>query len=488
MATNQERLAIAWKMIQAGDLAGARGHLLGLTSVDQSFAQAWYLLGSVNQLLGNTTESLANYERVLRTRARSYRNTEQCGGGASGTGNVQGSGGQLANRPPAQTRLRRGPQQSRQCPQGPRRSRSGGRLLPASHRDRSQLLRRLQQPGNGLRAQGNLAESVRCYEKALALKPDNPEMHLNRALAWLQMGDFERGWPEYEWRLKCREFRDSANCGTAVGRQSARGSDDLAVRRPWPRRHDSVHSLCAPGPRARGACDRGLSKTDCPRCWRAARASEQVVPEGSLLPEFAVHAPLMSLPLIFGTTSELGAGSCSLSVSRRRARQPLAGSSWARRAAFKIGVAWQGNPTYRRDRERSFRLAELERVAKTPGVELVSFQRIHGLEQLGEIESQFAVTTHRRTTERLHGHRGGYAIARSGDHSGHVAGSSRRCAWRSRLASAFVRSRLAMAAETVGQSLVSFDATVPARAMGRLGPSLRADGGGAAAFDRSAGR
>ena len=66
MATIQERLAIAWKMVQAGDLAGARGHLLGLTAVDQSFAQAWYLLGSVNQLLGNTTESLANYERVLR--------------------------------------------------------------------------------------------------------------------------------------------------------------------------------------------------------------------------------------------------------------------------------------------------------------------------------------------------------------------------------------------------------------------------------------
>ena len=54
--------------------------------------------------------------------------------------------------------------------------------------------------GNGLRAQGHLAESVSCYEKALELKPGNPQMHLNRALAWLQMGDFERGWPEYEWR------------------------------------------------------------------------------------------------------------------------------------------------------------------------------------------------------------------------------------------------------------------------------------------------
>ena len=45
-----------------------------------------------------------------------------------------------------------------------------------------------------------------CYDQALALKPDHPLVHLSRALSWLQMGDFERGWPEYEWRLKCKEY------------------------------------------------------------------------------------------------------------------------------------------------------------------------------------------------------------------------------------------------------------------------------------------
>ena len=29
---------------------------------------------------------------------------------------------------------------------------------------------------------------------------------MSRALCWLQMGDFERGWAEYEWRLKCKEY------------------------------------------------------------------------------------------------------------------------------------------------------------------------------------------------------------------------------------------------------------------------------------------
>ena len=65
MATNQESLAIAWNRFQAGDLHSARKHLLGLTAAEPSFTQAWYLLGSVNQLLGNTRDSLANYQRVL---------------------------------------------------------------------------------------------------------------------------------------------------------------------------------------------------------------------------------------------------------------------------------------------------------------------------------------------------------------------------------------------------------------------------------------
>src|SRR5262249_6257805 len=60
--------------------------------------------------------------------------------------------------------------------------------------------------GNTLRAQGLLTGSVRCYEQPLRIRRDSPQMRLSRSLVWLQMGDFERGWPEYEWRLKCNEF------------------------------------------------------------------------------------------------------------------------------------------------------------------------------------------------------------------------------------------------------------------------------------------
>ena len=82
----------------------------GLTQGDPSFAQAWYLLGSVNQLLGNTTESLANYERVLRLEPDHVATLNNVGVALQALGMAQRSGGQLANRPPDQARLRRGPQ------------------------------------------------------------------------------------------------------------------------------------------------------------------------------------------------------------------------------------------------------------------------------------------------------------------------------------------------------------------------------------------
>src|SRR5262249_847965 len=60
--------------------------------------------------------------------------------------------------------------------------------------------------GNARRDLGKVDEAVASLEKALALKPDYAEAHFTRALIWLLMGDWERGWPEYEWRWRTKEF------------------------------------------------------------------------------------------------------------------------------------------------------------------------------------------------------------------------------------------------------------------------------------------
>ena len=51
---------------------------------------------------------------------------------------------------------------------------------------------------------GRWNEAIEYYNRALELRPDYAEVHRNRAYGWLYIGDFERGWREHEWRLKCR--------------------------------------------------------------------------------------------------------------------------------------------------------------------------------------------------------------------------------------------------------------------------------------------
>ena len=49
-------------------------------------------------------------------------------------------------------------------------------------------------------------EADKCYERALQLEPGHAETHFNRALLWLQVGDWAKGWTEYEWRWRTKAF------------------------------------------------------------------------------------------------------------------------------------------------------------------------------------------------------------------------------------------------------------------------------------------
>ena len=55
-----------------------------------------------------------------------------------------------------------------------------------------------------LARQGHWDEAMHHYDEAIRLRPDFGEARRNRALGWLGHGDFERGFPESEWRLMCR--------------------------------------------------------------------------------------------------------------------------------------------------------------------------------------------------------------------------------------------------------------------------------------------
>lgn len=78
--------------------------------------------------------------------------------------------------------------------------------------------------GSLLRDCGRIVEAISHYDLALARRPDFVEAHWNRALALLLVGDFKRGWSDYEWKWrregKTRPLPPSPWVGTNLaGRQ-----------------------------------------------------------------------------------------------------------------------------------------------------------------------------------------------------------------------------------------------------------------------------
>jgi len=250
--------------------------------------------------------------------------------------------------------------------------------------------------GMTLARQGNWDEAMVCYDRAIDLKPDFPEAHRNRALGWLARGDFQLGWPEAEWRLKCRNPP-----GLSFPRPRWTG-DDLTGRTilvHWEQGLGDTLQFARfiPEVKERGGTVWVLCQPSLVRLVARCEGVDQLFEGCSPLPYFDVHAPLMSLPAILGSTLAtlprapyLSADQATIARWRPVLEQVLGVSDLA--TVFTIGIVWQGNPDNRIDRWRSFPLAELAPLAALPNVRLISLQKGAGTEQVRDLAGRFPVT------------------------------------------------------------------------------------------------
>jgi Flp pilus assembly protein TadD len=231
-----------------------------------------------------------------------------------------------------------------------------------------------------LRALGDTEAALACYREHLRLAPEDADGHLAQALTWLMTGDYERGWPEYEWRWRSKEFiarpfnrprwDGSPLDGKTILIHAEQGLGDTIQYVRYAslvkQRGGTVVVECSPAlVRLVGTCP----------------GVDRVVASGTPLPPFDVEIPMMSLPAVFGTTLQTVPASVPYLFP-----EPELVEHWRRELApvreFKVGICWQGNPKYRGDRYRSVPLAAFEPLARVPGVRLYSLQKGHGVEQL----------------------------------------------------------------------------------------------------------
>jgi Tfp pilus assembly protein PilF len=263
------------------------------------------------------------------------------------------------------------------------------RLRPESHEAVANL-------GATLARLGNWDEAMVCYDRAIRMQQYYPEAHRCRALALLADGDYVRGWAEYEWRLRCRKHVGySPSCprwngedlqGKALVLHSEQGLGDALMFLRFA-------SLV----KERGAKVLVACPAQSVRLVATCKDVDAVSDGRTPFPHFDLHAPLLSLPWMFGITlSTIPAGipyvcadSETIAAWRPVVHRALGCDSLG--DCFKIGVAWQGNPLHRADLCRSFPLGELAPLAAVPGVRLLSLQKDDGVDQLQDLAGRFPV-------------------------------------------------------------------------------------------------
>jgi tetratricopeptide (TPR) repeat protein len=390
MRTVNEALSAAWDAFQAKDLPRAEQIYRMIVQHSPAVAHAWYMLGAVQQVQGRLAEAVASYQEAIRLVPEF---PEACnnlgvalhamGRGDEAIATLRRALALRPDYPEAHNNLGNAFHERGALDEAETNYRRAVQL-------RSEYNEALNNLGNVLRSRGRIDEALACYDRALGLQPDQADVHLSRALAWLERGEFERGWPEYEWRLKCRPYAIPSfpqplwDGRPLEGRTILLYADHgLGDALQFIRYAPLVHRR---GGRVIVMCGRPLARllATCP-------GVEQVMVEGEVSPDSAVYAPLMSLPGIFGTTLETIPAEVPYlfpdeALVERRDQLPAPSDE------LRVGIAWQGNPRNTRDRARSFHLSQFEPIARQAGIRLFSLQTGYGREQLGEIGSRFEVT------------------------------------------------------------------------------------------------
>ncbi|GAB6052673.1 hypothetical protein JCM17960_14930 [Magnetospira thiophila] len=256
----------------------------------------------------------------------------------------------------------------------------------AAHREAVRL-----DPNNGgtwynmglvLQDLGELDEAIACFDRTLQLNPNDGKCQWDRALAILLTGDLRRGFEAYEarWRLPDTPrhglpddllWQGQALSGKHIFLHQEQGFGDTIQFIRY------VSRLKAQGAEVTLACHTALI-----RLFSNMPEIDHLLAKGEVPAAYDYHAPLLSLPRVFGTTLDTIPASVPYLVP-----PAVDGLALPPRlpGARRVGIVWGGSPSHRNDRRRSVALERFIDLAGRPDVSLISLQK-------GERERDLALT------------------------------------------------------------------------------------------------
>ncbi len=255
--------------------------------------------------------------------------------------------------------------------------------------------------GAVLKDQGRLDAAIAAYRRAIEIKPDYASAHLNYSLLLLLLGEFKDGWVEYEWRWKrterkyrARDFAQPLWDGSRLDGRTIllHAEDGLGDAIQFIR---YVPYVAEYGARIVVECHPMLI-----RLFKDVPAIDEPIKRESPLPPFDVHAPLMTLPMIFGTTVE----TIPADVAYLRAESGLVEKWRDRLSGFhgrKVGLCWQGNPKFPGDSWRSIPLRHFGVLLDDPSITFINLHKGVGELQIQECGFEDRIVNYSSEVESL---------------------------------------------------------------------------------------
>jgi tetratricopeptide (TPR) repeat protein len=225
-------------------------------------------------------------------------------------------------------------------------------------------------------------EAFKSYEKALQINPNHVAARWNLSLILLLLGNFERGWQEYEWRWKKKEmiafernfvqplWDGSAIKGLTILLHAEQGLGDTIQFIRY------VTLVKERGARVIVECQKELKSL-----FENMEGIQEVVIRGEDLPAFDTHCPLLRLPLVFNTTLDSIPAKIPYITVDDATIQKWKSKFHYNDTKLKVGLVWSGNPKLKGDSNRSMSLTAFKPLAKLNNINFYSLQKGEAAQQ-----------------------------------------------------------------------------------------------------------
>jgi hypothetical protein len=241
--------------------------------------------------------------------------------------------------------------------------------------------------GTAYHKAGNMTDAINAFERLIAAAPNDADAHVCVGISRLLLGDLQRGWPEYEWRLKTKYFMNEPPTG--MPRWDGQPLNGKTILVNTEQGHgDTVQFVrYLRDINVRG----GIVILNCQQALHNLLAGcagvDRVVNQGDLAPRYDVETTLLSLPGIFRTSLDtIPADVPYLRVPQGAGVQAVA-MIVRQTGVLRVGLVWAGGMHNPNDRPRSLKLEQFKDLFGIAGTKLFSLQKGEPAAELKSIPS-----------------------------------------------------------------------------------------------------